>query len=291
MKPQASSKTSQLERILKSSSRPHAWLLSGLDGSEREKILNHLMEYLLCASNEKKPCRRCNSCRSWKGNFHPDVKIISPSENHSIGIDEVRSLHEFLDSHPLFGRQKVVFLWQGHLLTREAAGALLKIFEEPVGETLLFIETSLPYLIPETLRSRLAFSYFTPNGTGRLNASLKKLAIEYINILSATFPQRLAHLEHIQMNHIDTLLLAWELALRDAAEFILMGNKSHSLLLEPRDLIEVKLPSIEKLRAAWHLLSEYRIDLQEKRSLPENIILSLLLADIEHPISKLNILL
>ena len=70
-----------------------------------------------------------------------------------------------------------------------------------------------------------------------------------------------------------------------------MGNKSHSLLLEPRDLIEVKLPSIEKLRAAWHLLSEYRIDLQEKRSLPENIILSLLLADIEHPISKLNILL
>ncbi|MEK9201089.1 MAG: hypothetical protein AAB909_03910, partial [Patescibacteria group bacterium] len=72
----------------------------------------------------------------------------------SIGIDEVRSLQNFLSKKPSGGKKNIVILHDAHLLTLPAQQAILKTLEEPPGDSQIYLVTSQPDSLLPTILSR-----------------------------------------------------------------------------------------------------------------------------------------
>jgi len=81
-----------------------------------------------------------------------DTLVIEPDTN--IGIDEVRTVIEFLDFAPK-GEIKKVILYDADKMTQEAANAFLKTLEEPPSYVILILVTSRWFSLLPTIRSRL----------------------------------------------------------------------------------------------------------------------------------------
>lgn len=115
---------------------------------------------------------------SAKGN--PDFWL---GEYETFGIDESRFLKEASAERPVAGERKV-YVVVAESITREAQNALLKIFEEPAGDTLFFIIVPSEESLIQTLRSRMAFLRLE----GNREAMYVKEARAFI---SAALPERL----------------------------------------------------------------------------------------------------
>lgn len=142
---------------LKENSFPHALLFSGPQKIGKRKIAIEISKFLF--HQEKKEdffefsqrecnCRTCQQIE--KGQFS---EIYEVKEEGQIPIKKIREIREktSLSTPFLF---KIVILDDVEKLSREAAGALLKILEEPRGNTIFFLLTFLPYLLPKTILSR-----------------------------------------------------------------------------------------------------------------------------------------
>ncbi len=70
------------------------------------------------------------------------------------GIDEVRELRDTLTTLPFTSPYKMYILDEAHMLTKEAANALLKSLEEPPSHVIFVLATTDPERLPQTIRSR-----------------------------------------------------------------------------------------------------------------------------------------
>ncbi|MDO8632934.1 MAG: hypothetical protein Q7K38_00045, partial [Candidatus Wildermuthbacteria bacterium] len=69
-------------------------------------------------------------------------------------IEQVRVLAQRLSLGAWASPFKIVILKDLHKATQDAQSALLKLLEEPRGDTVFFLLTSFPFLLLPTLRSR-----------------------------------------------------------------------------------------------------------------------------------------
>ncbi len=69
----------------------------------------------------------------------PDILVIKPSPEDSIGIDKVREVIKFCSFKPYYSGYKTVVVVNAQALTIEAQNALLKTLEEPPAQTLIFL--------------------------------------------------------------------------------------------------------------------------------------------------------
>ncbi len=87
-----------------------------------------------------------------------DISILSgdleEEKATSIGIKEVKALQQRLYLKPYKGTVKSCIIPQAELLTLPAQNALLKILEEPPGETLIFLLIQNSRTLLPTIRSR-----------------------------------------------------------------------------------------------------------------------------------------
>lgn len=89
-----------------------------------------------------------------------DSTVFSPDEKGIIGIDEMRRVKKFLFQKPFISSKRTAIIDCAEVLTEEAAGALLKVVEEPPVHTLLiFISQSTESFFPPLL-SRFTKEYF-----------------------------------------------------------------------------------------------------------------------------------
>lgn len=86
----------------------------------------------------------------------PDTLIIIPEK--SIGIDEIRTINNFLAKKPMQSAKNIVYLKDAHLMTVFAQNALLKILEEPPGDSEIYLITDQPDLLLPTILSRVQIS-------------------------------------------------------------------------------------------------------------------------------------
>lgn len=137
---------------------PHALLLTGNRGLGKEKFAYFLADYLLCLqSGEGGACGECRSCHLVKASTHPDKKVIRPQ----ILLEQIHQAREFCQQKAHFERGvKVVIILAAELMNRSAAGALLKILEEPPPDKYFILVTSKPALILPTIRSRCVDLHF-----------------------------------------------------------------------------------------------------------------------------------
>ncbi len=89
-----------------------------------------------------------------------DTLVIVPDK--SIGIDEIKNISSFLSRKPL-GDKNRVYLKDAHLMTIAAQNAILKILEEPPGNSEIYLVTDQPDQLLPTVLSRVQILQTTPN--------------------------------------------------------------------------------------------------------------------------------
>lgn len=148
----------------------HALLLHGTEGIGVPEFATEVAAYRLCFNpvihegvqteadaGQAGHCGQCKSCALLQSGTHPDLKILEPEgAAQIIKVDQVRELVNFMSQTPQIGDWKVAVIRPAHRMNTNAANALLKVLEEPPGQSLLLLASERPQMLLPTVRSRCA---------------------------------------------------------------------------------------------------------------------------------------
>ena len=183
----------------------HAYLFCGDEGCGTLAAACDMGRALLCESEATAGCDECPGCRKIASMAHPGFSLLCPlpfgrehrgtdgslSEagwdwinesvrkriadpylplpgegSRSIPLDWVKEVLQSIGrSRGREGKRHVVILADADLLRKETANAMLKTIEEPPVGTFLFLCTSRPHAVLQTIRSRcqvVRFGHLTP---------------------------------------------------------------------------------------------------------------------------------
>ncbi len=171
------------KKLLGSDHKHHALLVTGPPAIGKYLLGLDLARQMLCERpGERPPCGSCQSCHLISSSVHPDLHLIMPEVltedchaaflNHAqryfdpgqssqkrkrsrlISVESARQLSEALLETSRLGGRKVALILAADAMNRNAANAMLKVLEEPAGETHFILVTSFPYRLPSTIHSR-----------------------------------------------------------------------------------------------------------------------------------------
>ena len=120
----------------------HAYLLAGPGGSGKEWLSAQMAGVVLGVPAGEAPP-------------HPDYHSVAPeSKSRRIVIEQMRTMEQSLQMKPMRGSTKVAVIHDADRLMSQAANAFLKTLEEPPPGCHIFLPTSLPDAIMDTIISR-----------------------------------------------------------------------------------------------------------------------------------------
>jgi DNA polymerase-3 subunit delta' len=143
----------------------HAYLFSGPEGSGKRLAMRAFAAALLCADGG---CGECRACRLSLGERHPNMLVLEPSgPDILVGKDAsdpntARGFARNAYLTPAEPGRKIMVVLQADRLRIEAADVLLKVLEEPPGDTVFLLLSARTDDLPETIRSRCQEIAFPP---------------------------------------------------------------------------------------------------------------------------------
>ena len=165
-----------LKKYVTAGSMPHAFLFAGPRGTGKTSAARILAKILNCenplAGGE--PCNNCEQCKSISKGENLDVYELDAASHR--GIDDVRILREAVKLAPVRAKKKVYIIDEAHMLTTEAANALLKTLEEPPDHVMFILATTNPEKLIDTVRSRTVVINFRKARPEELVRSLSRVA-------------------------------------------------------------------------------------------------------------------
>ncbi len=145
--------TRTLLNALSSGRLSHAYLFCGPRGTGKTSTGRILAKAVNCLNNGKgEPCNECSMCKAITNGSALDVIEIDAASNRR--IDDARELREKVRYAPNEARYKVYIIDEVHMLTDEAANALLKTLEEPPPRVIFILATTDPHKLLPTIISR-----------------------------------------------------------------------------------------------------------------------------------------
>ena len=163
----------------------HALLITGEPGVAKREFAVALGQWLLCAdpTADRRPCGQCRDCTLFNAGTHPDFHVLATelewrdgrvdliakycdryqdigarekrtSPGRVIPVDQVRLLIERFSTHAHLATRKVALFVPADRMNANAANALLKLLEEPPGDSTLILVSATPGYLPATIRSR-----------------------------------------------------------------------------------------------------------------------------------------
>ena len=161
-----------LEVMIATHRLPHALLFTGPPHSGKSTLMRGLAAHLNCAAADPGgPCGHCPSCRRIAEGVDFDVRSIDVEEGHGrIQIEQIRGFEQRVALTAVGGRLKVAMLPSAHLLTENAANALLKTLEQPPPHTLIMLAAPTLDAILPTVASRCSHLRLYPLAPDELRA-------------------------------------------------------------------------------------------------------------------------
>lgn len=142
-----------LQSQVKEGKVAHAYLFAGPRGTGKTTTARILAKAINCEKpQDGEPDGKCGVCRQIEEGRYLDLIEIDAASNR--GIDDVRALREKVRLTPSVGKYKIYIIDEAHMLTQEAANALLKTLEEPPAHAIFILATTEPYKLSDTIRSR-----------------------------------------------------------------------------------------------------------------------------------------
>lgn len=138
---------------------PHALLLSGAAEVGKRWFAEHLVKALLCRADanyvSSLPCGQCAACAQLRAGSSSEFRYLTPAgKSHTIRIDPVRELVDWLQLSASAGRYRIALITGADTMNRAAANALLKTLEEPAASSLCILVADKPAQLPATIISR-----------------------------------------------------------------------------------------------------------------------------------------
>lgn len=121
----------------------HAYLFVGPQDSNRMKLLEDFLPRLLQSENIN----------------HPDIRLVAP-EGDTLTIGQIRELRAWLSLSPFSSDKKIAVLSEAGKMNIEAQNAFLKVLEEPVPATYIFLLAGHAQQLLPTIFSRVVPIYF-----------------------------------------------------------------------------------------------------------------------------------
>ena len=140
----------------------HAYLFSGEEKIGKKRMALEIAKFLNCSSLQNNPtykqypCLKCKHCLDIeKGQFLDLFILEADKEKNNIEIEKIRDLKKNLSFKAYNSKFKIAIIDDAHLMNITSQNALLKTIEEPSGPTIIFLITSSPKQLLETLLSRV----------------------------------------------------------------------------------------------------------------------------------------
>ena len=147
-----------LKKSFENSRVSHAYLFSGVDGLGKKTVA---LEFVKLINDQKKDLSK----------NHPDLIMVEPQP--SIQISQIRDMQKALSLRPFSAPFKVAIIDEAEKMTAQAQNCLLKTLEEPKGQAILFLISSSPEMLFETVRSRVQSLEFYPLASAEMRDFLK----------------------------------------------------------------------------------------------------------------------
>lgn len=145
--------TRAIQNQVESDRISHAYLFSGTRGTGKTTLAKIMARAVNCEHPVNgNPCNQCPACLAALRGASPNVIEIDAASNN--GIESIRMIQEEVRYRPAEGRYKVYIIDEAHMLTPQAANALLKTLEEPPEYIIFILATTELHKIPITVRSR-----------------------------------------------------------------------------------------------------------------------------------------
>jgi DNA polymerase-3 subunit delta' len=155
-----------LERLLEAQSAgrlAHAYLLCGPRGSGKTGVIERIAASIL----ETEPAAVAK---------HPDFHVAGPeSKSRRILTEQIRRLEQALRTKPAVGTRKVAVIREADRLQPQAANAFLKTLEEPPAGSHVFLTTSVPDALLETVVSRCIIVQLQPGAAPEVSPACAQL--------------------------------------------------------------------------------------------------------------------
>ena len=202
-----------LEQVLEKDRLANTYLFYGPPGVGKFLMAWELAKTLLCENRVERleACGNCSSCLKVSILSHPDLYLVFPhpapakqkeaqkykevqeyeesfrqtkigepyqiveySKPANISVDKIRFLKEQIYRKPFQAEKKVVIIQQAESMRIDSSNLLLKIFEEPPGDTLICLTTSQIDRMLPTVISRSQKIRFAPFRFEVIQAELQK---------------------------------------------------------------------------------------------------------------------
>jgi len=169
--PWQNSQWQQLGEAFSKEKLSHAILLNGQAGLGKFHFAKEFAKFILCADSNKQsilqPCDICKSCKLINTNAHPDFHLITIEDASVIKIDQIKNLIFEMNHKAHYDGFKIAIIYPAEKMNSNAANALLKNLEEPIGSNTLFLLVSNQFMqLPATIRSRCQrINFHVPNIT------------------------------------------------------------------------------------------------------------------------------
>lgn len=229
---------------------PGSLLLHGPRGVGKQRLALWLGQRLVCDGPEPRPCGECQQCRYAQAGTHPDLHWFfprprlkdadaaparieedlreaaaerlktgaypPPPPEDGIFVSTIRSIVHSASLAPALAHRKVYILGEAERMVvredaEEAAGAFLKLLEEPSARTNIILTTSEPGALIPTIRSRLVAVRVPPLGAADVDAVLAEPAMRQA-VADAGGPTSLAEQRRIAAGAPGSLLAGAEWA-------------------------------------------------------------------------------
>ena len=169
------------QRLLRSKRLPNSLLMTGENGVGKKQFAFELAKAFVCRSPiEGEACDNCVACLradkftipkpedknrdEFKKVFfseHSDIGIVTAYKNNIL-IDAIRSLEAESNFRPYEANARFFIIDEAEKMNDAAANALLKTLEEPSPTSHIFLLTSRPNSLLQTIRSRCQTVRFAP---------------------------------------------------------------------------------------------------------------------------------